>query len=66
MKKVLSIMVLFVLLTSLFSAELVIYTSDSFAGGIAKVVIPKFEKAYNCKVKLVSIGSMVMHGSRCC
>jgi len=35
-----------------------LYTSDSFAGGIAKVVIPKFEKAYNCKVKLVSIGSM--------
>jgi len=58
MKKVLSIMVLFVLLTSLFSAELVIYTSDSFAGGIARVVIPKFEKTYNCKVKLISIGSM--------
>lgn len=41
-----------------FSAELVIYTSDSFAGGIAKVVIPKFEKQYNCKVKVVSFGSM--------
>ncbi|MGQ9855426.1 MAG: thiamine ABC transporter substrate-binding protein [Fervidobacterium sp.] len=41
-----------------FSAELVIYTSDSFAGGIAKVVIPKFEKQYNCKVKVISFGSM--------
>ncbi|MEJ5256704.1 MAG: thiamine ABC transporter substrate-binding protein [Fervidobacterium sp.] len=48
-----------VLITAVsFSAELVIYTSDSFAGGIAKVVIPKFEKQYNCKVKVVSFGSM--------
>ncbi len=49
----------FALLTVVsFSAELVIYTSDSFAGGIAKVVIPKFEKQYSCKVKVVSFGSM--------
>ncbi len=41
-----------------FSAELVIYTSDSFAGGIAKVVVPKFEQMYKCKVKVVSFGSM--------
>lgn len=48
-----------VLITAVsFSAELVIYTSDSFAGGIAKVVIPKFEKQYSCKVKVVSFGSM--------
>ncbi len=40
------------------SAELVIYTSDSFAGGIAKVVVPKFEQMYKCKVKVVSLGSM--------
>lgn len=41
-----------------FAAQLVIYTSDSFAGGIAKVVIPKFEQMYKCKVRVVSFGSM--------
>lgn len=41
-----------------YAAQLVIYTSDSFAGGIAKVVIPKFEQLYKCKVKVVSFGSM--------
>ncbi|ODN31027.1 thiamine ABC transporter substrate-binding protein [Fervidobacterium thailandense] len=41
-----------------YAAQLVIYTSDSFAGGIAKVVIPKFEQMYKCKVKVVSFGSM--------
>ncbi|HOK87251.1 MAG TPA: thiamine ABC transporter substrate-binding protein [Fervidobacterium sp.] len=58
MKRVLGVMVLVLVLTSLFSAELVIYTSDSFAGGIARVAIPKFEKTYNCKVKVLSLGSM--------
>lgn len=43
---------------SVFAVELVIYTSDSFAGGIAKVVIPKFEQMYRCKVKVISLGSM--------
>ncbi|MGC9771148.1 thiamine transport system substrate-binding protein [Fervidobacterium changbaicum] len=54
------LMVALLLLTTvfIFSAELVIYTSDSFAGGIAKVVVPKFERMYKCKVKVVSFGSM--------
>ncbi|MGB9614242.1 MAG: thiamine ABC transporter substrate-binding protein [Fervidobacterium sp.] len=58
MRKVLSVMLVLTGLISIFAAELVIYTSDSFAGGIAKVVIPKFERLYNCKVKVVSLGSM--------
>jgi len=40
------------------SAELVIYTSDSFAGGIAKLVVPKFEQMYKVKVRVISLGSM--------
>jgi thiamine transport system substrate-binding protein len=58
MRKVVSVMLVLTGLISIFAAELVIYTSDSFAGGIAKVVIPKFERLYNCKVKVVSLGSM--------
>ncbi|MCX7653255.1 MAG: thiamine ABC transporter substrate-binding protein [Fervidobacterium sp.] len=58
MKRVFLIVFLISLFTFSFAAELVIYTSDSFAGGIAKVVIPKFEKMYKCKVKVVSFGSM--------
>ncbi|WP_448379535.1 thiamine ABC transporter substrate-binding protein [Fervidobacterium sp.] len=60
MKGLLKLTVFFLLITTVFvfSAELVIYTSDSFAGGIAKVVVPKFEQMYKCKVKVVSFGSM--------
>ncbi|QIV79175.1 thiamine ABC transporter substrate-binding protein [Fervidobacterium pennivorans subsp. keratinolyticus] len=56
----LKLTVFFLLTTTVFvfSAELVIYTSDSFAGGIAKVVIPKFEQMYKCKVRVISFGSM--------
>jgi thiamine transport system substrate-binding protein len=60
MKGLLKLTVFFLLTTTVFvfSAELVIYTSDSFAGGIAKVVIPKFEQMYKCKVRVISFGSM--------
>jgi len=60
MKRLLKLAVFFLLIATVFvySAELVIYTSDSFAGGIAKVVVPKFEQMYKCKVKVVSFGSM--------
>ncbi|MEN3042776.1 MAG: thiamine ABC transporter substrate-binding protein [Fervidobacterium sp.] len=58
MKRVFLIVFLVFLFTFTSAAELVIYTSDSFTGGIAKVVIPKFEKMYKCKVKVVSFGSM--------
>lgn len=53
-----SVFALLLLTVISFTAELVIYTSDSFAGGIAKVVVPKFEKLYKAKVKVVSFGSM--------
>jgi len=60
MKGLLKLTVFFLLTTTVFvfSAKLVIYTSDSFAGGIAKVVIPKFEQMYKCKVRVISFGSM--------
>lgn len=58
MRRFILFMVLLITFTFTFAAELVIYTSDSFAGGIAKIVIPKFEKMYKCKVKVVSFGSM--------
>ena len=38
------------------SADLVIYTYDSFAGEPAKAIIPKFEKEYDCHVKVLSYG----------
>ncbi|MFN6991791.1 MAG: thiamine ABC transporter substrate-binding protein [Fervidobacterium sp.] len=60
-KKLFFSVIIFIFITftlSLFAIELVIYTSDSFAGGIAKVVIPKFEQIYKCKVKVISLGSM--------
>ncbi len=41
-----------------FSAELVVYTSESFSSGIGRIVFPKFEKMYNCKVKVVTFDSM--------
>lgn len=58
MKKFLVISLLLVVSLVVIAAELVIYTSDSFAGGIGKVIVPKFEKAYKCKVKMISFGSM--------
>lgn len=60
-KKLFFSVLIFIFITfsfSVFAIELVIYTSDSFAGGIAKVVIPRFEQMYKCKVKVVSLGSM--------
>lgn len=60
-QKLFALVLLFTLTVWSFSAfalELVIYTSDSFAGGIAKIVVPKFEQMYKCKVKVVSLGSM--------
>lgn len=38
------------------TADLVIYTYDSFAGEPTKAIIPKFEKEYNCHVKVLSYG----------
>ncbi|WP_448374417.1 thiamine ABC transporter substrate-binding protein [Fervidobacterium sp.] len=58
MKKLVVSLLLVIITVIGLSAELVIYTSDSFAGGIAKVVVPKFEQMYKVKVRVISLGSM--------
>ncbi|MCD6442785.1 MAG: thiamine ABC transporter substrate-binding protein [Thermotogae bacterium] len=56
-KFALIVILAFLIIGSTFSRNtLVIYTYDSFASGIAKVVIPKFERMYGCEVKVYSFG----------
>ncbi len=57
MKK-LAVFVIFIFSAlSVFAAQtLTVYTYDSFADGIAKVVKPIFEKEYHCKVRFLSFG----------
>ncbi len=59
MKKILAFGMVFALLaTAIFAAEtLTVYTYSSFVSGIGKEIAPVFEKAYDCKINFVSIGS---------
>lgn len=55
MRKLLFILSL-ILAMSIFAQELVVYTYSSFASGIARKVLPIFEKQHNVTVKLQSFG----------